>query len=197
MEKRVLSHGSPWQGWCTLLHTALVLFLYAWGEREGWAVIYQWESISMTDRASPVLPDLGSVSLQAFLLCREISSLDSAFLLRRLPLFCVLLSLPLAVTTGGRESQLLCGRGMALGAGSLFSSALYNAPQCWMEGGPAGRLSLRDPEGREVSKSRSSQCDFAAVLSVQMIRRPLPLWESRETLEMFLCHFLSPTHQSD
>lgn len=50
------------------------------------------EIICMGERSCPLGSDLGSVSLQAFMLCREISSLDSAFLLRSLPFFFCILS---------------------------------------------------------------------------------------------------------
>lgn len=86
------------------------------------AVIYQWEIICIVQHSCLLVSDLGSVSLQAFMLCREISSLDSAFLLRRLPFFLYsLFSFPLQVTTGGRESQLAyLDGGIILGAETLF-----------------------------------------------------------------------------
>lgn len=57
-----------------------------------------------------------------FMLCREISSLDSAFLLRRLPPFfvCSRLSSSLSHHRRARESAGYLDRGMILGAGALF-----------------------------------------------------------------------------
>lgn len=80
------------------------------------------EIICYGERSCPLGSDLGSVSFQAFMLCREISSLDSAFLLRSLPWGGgILSSFPLRVTTGGRESQLAIWiEASFLGAGTLF-----------------------------------------------------------------------------
>lgn len=114
MERWIFFHGSPWQWVLFFLLAPFCVFLYPLsfifrvrGNDE--AVIYQWEIICAIECSCPLVSDLGSFSLQAFMFCREISSLDGAFLLRRLPFFCILSSLPLEVTTGGRESWLAIG----------------------------------------------------------------------------------------
>lgn len=64
--------------------------------------------------SDPLVLDLGPVR-------PRLPSLDSAFLLRTLPLFCILSPLfPLRVTTGGREAASY-PIGIAFGPGALFS----------------------------------------------------------------------------
>lgn len=68
---------------------------------------------------------------------------------------------------------------------------LYNALQCCLEGGEAlGRFSQCDPEEREVAKNISFQSSFSPDLSLEIIKEPLPLLESRETLEIFSHPFI-------
>lgn len=70
---------------------------------------------------------------------------------------------------------------------------LYNAPQCCLEGGKAsGRFSQRDLEERGVSKNMSLQNNFSADLSLEIIKRPLPLLQRGEALEIFSVAFLIP-----
>jgi len=71
---------------------------------------------------------------------------------------------------------------------------LYNALQCCLEGGKAlGRFSQHDLEEREVSKNMSLQNNFSTDLSLEIIKRPLPLLERGETLEIFSVAVLIPS----
>lgn len=71
---------------------------------------------------------------------------------------------------------------------------LYNAPQCYLEGGKAlGKFSQRDLEERELSKYISFQSNSSPDLSLEIIKKPLPLLESGDTLEIFSLPLLIPS----
>lgn len=98
------------------------------------ALIYPWEIIYTIEHSSPLVSDLRSVSLQVSMLCGEISSLDSAFLLRRLPFFLYsLFSSSPSHHRRAREPASYQDRGIILRAGILFSY-IMPCSAVWKEG---------------------------------------------------------------
>lgn len=71
---------------------------------------------------------------------------------------------------------------------------LYKALQCCLEESKAlGKFSQRDLEGRELLKNISFQSNSSPALSLEIIKTPLPLLESEETLAIFSLPVLIPS----
>lgn len=148
----------------------------------------------------PLDSDLGSFSLQAFMLRGDISSLDSAFLLRRLPLFCILSSLPLQVTTGGRESRWAFGTEASVRGWNPGSVKCYIMPAVLL-----GRCdSIRQvfstwPRGKGTFREYFSKysnifpSNSSLDLSLEIVSQNLSLFQKVETLKISSLLFLIPS----
>lgn len=114
--KGIVVHS--WQGcfsgWYPTVCSFYPLFLYVWLGRKWWGCALSENIISMIGLSDPLVLDLGSVR-------PRLPSLDSAFLLRRVPLFCILSPLFLSESPPEGERQQAIHGGIAFGAGALFS----------------------------------------------------------------------------